>query len=83
MGPHAHARTALIHRADCDLRVLAWRPGRVQQEPFSRASFWQGLYFPVQIRVCTVLCTQSRHVMLPGVSCGYQVYDMSRGRLLC
>ena len=39
------------------LRVTAWRPGRVQQESFSCASFWQGIYFPVQICVCTVLCT--------------------------
>jgi hypothetical protein len=31
------------------LCVLAWRPGRVQQVPFLRASFWQGLSLPVQI----------------------------------
>ena len=32
------------------LRMPAWRPGRVQQVPFLRASFWRGLYLQTQHR---------------------------------
>ena len=45
---HVHAHTPCHSHTDCDLRVPAWRPGRVQQGPFSRAPFWRGLFFPEQ-----------------------------------
>ena len=37
------------------LRMPAWRPGRVQQVPFLRASFWRGLYLPVQTHALSSL----------------------------
>jgi len=47
--------------------LLAGCLGRVRQVPWSRASFWRGLYFPIQ--TCThrsALCTRLPHVR----SCG-------------
>ena len=48
------------------LRVLAWRPGRVWQVPFLRASFWRGLYFPIQM-----------HLRTPAVRVLSRVHDAS------
>ena len=48
-----------------NLRVLVWRPGRVWQMPFLRASFWQGLslarvnlraQFSVSVASCHMWC---------------------------
>ena len=64
---HVHAHTPCHSHTDCDLRVLAWRPGRVQQGPFSHAPFWRGLYFPVQSAAAhtaqSSLCTRSRSML--------------------
>ena len=43
------------------LRMPAWRPGRVQQVPFSRASFWWGLSFSVLIRARSSVRARSHH----------------------
>ena len=69
--PNAHARMHEHLRGvhgfndthlTVSLRVPAWRPGRVRQGPFLRASFWRGLSFSIQsvrtalaARACTRL----------------------------